>query len=446
VVLDTAPEAFVAMDAGGFITGWNRQAELTFGWSSEEAIGRVLADTIIPARYRGQHPGGLQRYLDADECRALGRRLELTALHRDGREFPVEITISVLKGGGTHAFHAFLHDITERKLRERYLAAEHAITVVIAEAETVNEAASRLLERIGPSMGWEFGALWRAEDGKITCRECWSLPGVDMGSFEAASRGLSLERGAGLPGRVMQSGELEFIEDVGADPNFPRARYAVEAGLRAGVGLPLIAHGETLGVIELFTRESRSGEAALLETTETLVAQIARFLSIIAEREELRGRLERLALTDELTGLPNRRAWDLGLDRELARARRQSEVLCVALLDLDHFKRFNDEHGHQGGDSLLREAAGAWGSLLRASDLLARYGGEEFALAFPAWPMEDALVVVERLRAATPKSLTCSAGLAAWDGSESARDLVGRADAALYQAKAEGRDRAVLAG
>src|SRR5918997_2263205 len=155
-VLDTALEAFVSMDAGGFITGWNRQAEATFGWSSDEAIGRVLADTIIPQRFRDLHLAGLQRFLDTGEGPMLNRRLELTALHREGHEMPIEITISALDHGAAQEFHAFLHDISERKLRERYLAAQHAITVVFAEAETVHEAAPRLLEQVGETMGWEF--------------------------------------------------------------------------------------------------------------------------------------------------------------------------------------------------------------------------------------------------------------------------------------------------
>jgi len=115
----------------------------------------------------------------------------------------------------------------------------------------------------------------------------------------------------------------------------------------------------------------------------------------------------------------------------------------VALLDLDRFKAFNDEHGHLAGDSLLREAADAWGGLLRASDLLARYGGEEFGLAFPAAPLESARAVVDRVRAATPGGLTCSAGLVAWNPGESSRQLTDRADGALYEAKSAGRDRTV---
>jgi diguanylate cyclase (GGDEF)-like protein len=115
------------------------------------------------------------------------------------------------------------------------------------------------------------------------------------------------------------------------------------------------------------------------------------------------------------------------------------------LLDLDHFKRYNDERGHQAGDAFLRETAMTWRMQLRVTDFLARYGGEEFAALLLECPPDEALQILDRLRAATPEGETCSAGLAYWDGSESPESLVGRADVALYEAKRSGRDRVVSA-
>jgi diguanylate cyclase len=164
-----------------------------------------------------------------------------------------------------------------------------------------------------------------------------------------------------------------------------------------------------------------------------------------------RDALVELARTDKLTGLPNRRAWDEELKRELARARRHQWPACAVMLDLDSFKLFNDTHGHQAGDALLSEAARAWRAVLRETDfmarygMVARYGGEEFALILPDCPLEPAMAVTERLREAMPGRQTCSAGIASWNGSESAEALMGRADAALYEAKRLGRDRAVVA-
>jgi diguanylate cyclase (GGDEF)-like protein/PAS domain S-box-containing protein len=434
------------MDAGGFIIDWNRQAESTFGWSREEAVGQVLSDTIIPPRYRERHLHGLERFLETGDGPVLEQRLELEGLHRDGHELPIELTISASRVGDSQIFHAFLHDISERRRSMQFLASQHAITTVLAEAETVKHALPRLLCALGEEMGWEFGAYWTVADGPVLrCLETWAVSELDLTGFQETTKRATFELGEGLPGRVLATERPIFIPRVADDPNFPRAQVAAEAGLTAAVGLPLLAGGAVRGVIEYFTRESRHPAPELIEMMEALVAQIGRFLTILADRSQLVDRLQRLSLTDELTGLPNRRGWNEALERELARARRYDEPLCVALIDLDRFKAFNDAHGHPAGDALLREAAQEWKGLLRLSDLLARYGGEEFGLVFPAWPIEQALAVVDRIRAATPGGLTASAGLAAWRTDESQEQLIDRADRALYEAKRSGRDRTVSA-
>lgn len=155
--------------------------------------------------------------------------------------------------------------------------------------------------------------------------------------------------------------------------------------------------------------------------------------------------LARLSRTDSLTGIANRRHLDEYLAREIERAARSGEPLSLVLLDMDHFKGFNDVHGHPSGDALLREATTAWGTTLRAADLLARFGGEEFAVVLPDCGAEHALIAAERLRAAIPSGQTASAGVAVLLPGGSADSLLARADAALYAAKRAGRDRAVLA-
>ncbi len=115
LVIETAYDAFVAMDGEGKIVGWNEQAERTFGWKRSEVIGESMADRIIPAASREAHTRGLKRFLEAQEGPVLGQRLELSAVHRDGHEFPIEVTISVVKLGETYVFNSFLRDITERR-------------------------------------------------------------------------------------------------------------------------------------------------------------------------------------------------------------------------------------------------------------------------------------------------------------------------------------------
>jgi diguanylate cyclase (GGDEF)-like protein len=189
---------------------------------------------------------------------------------------------------------------------------------------------------------------------------------------------------------------------------------------------------------------------ALVHGAFVLAASVAYLVNWrLSERQaveisRLVSRLEGLARTDPLTGVPNRRVWEEELPRELERARRMGTGLCLAMIDLDNFKDYNDRHGHQAGDLVLKDAASAWRDEVRSTDLLARYGGEEFVLLLPACALDDAVQIVERLRLVTPL-VTCSVGLARWDFQEASSQLVERADQALYAAKAEGRNRLVLA-
>jgi diguanylate cyclase len=155
---------------------------------------------------------------------------------------------------------------------------------------------------------------------------------------------------------------------------------------------------------------------------------------IAALRNEVRA-LVRLARTDPLTGLANRRGWDEQLDRELARARRSGGAVSVALLDFDNFKAFNDAHGHQAGDRLLVAAAAAWQGQLRGVDVLCRWGGDEFAVLLPDCSEREIQEIIARITRSTPSLQSCAAGVAAWDGNETAHDLLRRADTRLLERK-----------
>ncbi len=165
----------------------------------------------------------------------------------------------------------------------------------------------------------------------------------------------------------------------------------------------------------------------------------------LADSGRLMKQLAELARIDGLTGLPNRRAWDEELVKALHRARRTSQPCSVVLLDLDHFKRYNDTHGHQAGDALLRETARGLAAKLRAGDLIARYGGEEFALLLHGCDGTNAVKFFDRLHSATLEGQTFSAGVAESDGAEEGSAAVQRADEALYRAKAGGRNQTQLA-
>jgi diguanylate cyclase (GGDEF)-like protein len=196
---------------------------------------------------------------------------------------------------------------------------------------------------------------------------------------------------------------------------------------------------------QVYRGDVTDGAAIVVGSSTLFLLVVTRMAQLLRQVEHQARRVRDLARQDELTGLPNRRAWNDELPRTLERARRDGTPICVAILDLDHFKQFNDTYGHPAGDRLLKAAAAAWHGELRAVDTLARYGGEEFVVLLPNVHTALAMVILERAKEATPLGQTFSAGVAVWDNSETSDQLLARADQALYAAKADGRNRITAA-
>jgi two-component system sensor histidine kinase/response regulator len=169
LILDTALDAFVAMDADGLIIDWNQQAEKTFGWTFEEALGCSVAETIIPERYREAHREGLKHFLATGEGPVLNQRIELTALHRDGHEFPVELTISPIRLDRRCMFAAFVHDITERKRQEEAL--REAKEAAEAASRTKSEFLANMSHEIRTPMNAVLGMTELVLDSKLTAAQ-----------------------------------------------------------------------------------------------------------------------------------------------------------------------------------------------------------------------------------------------------------------------------------
>ncbi len=214
----------------------------------------------------------------------------------------------------------------------------------------------------------------------------------------------------------------------------PRQLWCLLIGIALLFGIPLILVGGS----EYPPNAWRAGVLFLAVSVivgVTLQALVAHVREQERERNRLLEQLDGLAHTDSLTGLANRRAWDVELDRGIARAARTGEAMSVALVDIDSFKAINDAHGHPGGDSLLVTVARNWAEVLRPDDMLARIGGDEFAVLMPACTEAGAAEVIERLQTRMPRRYSCSVGLAMWDGAECAARLMARADEALYDGK-----------
>jgi PAS domain S-box-containing protein len=280
-VLERAHDAFVAMDQDGVISGWNAQAEAIFGWSRSEAMGRTVAETIIPSPHREAHGRGLERFLATGEGPLLDRRLELTALHRDGHVFPVELTISSIPSAAGPSFSAFVRDITERRRAEVRLRAQHAATRVLAEAATLPEAAPRILEAICRSLGWAIGALWSVDLAAdyLVCVESWRDPAGRFPEFEAITHRTPFAKGVGLPGRIWASGDSAWIRDVVRDTNFPRAAVAAREGLHGAFGFPVLGrHGAVIGVLEFFSAEIERPDPDLLAMMASVGSQLGQYI------------------------------------------------------------------------------------------------------------------------------------------------------------------------
>lgn len=204
--------------------------------------------------------------------------------------------------------------------------------------------------------------------------------------------------------------------------------------------LPIQVDGKPQGMLQLdFPTHAQHPSDRVVRLCSALAAQTG----IALERAHRSDELARLAITDSLTGLDNRRQVLHDLRREIARARRSNEPLSVALLDLDHFKAFNDAHGHIEGDRQLRSFGRFLNRRTREVDAAGRYGGEEFLIILTNAGTADAFSVVDRLRRdwLRRSPVSFSAGVATWRATESWTDLIARADAALYNAKDGGRNR-----
>lgn len=340
---------------------------------------------------------------------------------------------------GTIAIAGLLIDVLAGRVRRRAAEADARARALAAVSSVAHELSRRTSpEAAAPAVcesalevtGSAVAVLWEPSgDGSVLVATAATDPAVQGTKVPFVSPPSSVIAS-------FTSGEPRFVAQPGSADS-PALSHLAGSALYQ----PVSRESTPIGVLAIHWSETFD---TMPEETGWTVGLLAVEAAIAIERAETLARLERVARTDDLTGLANRRSWDEHLRREVSRARRDGAPLAVAVLDIDHFKRYNDRYGHQAGDRLLKEVAANWQRRIRDTDILARYGGEEFALALPGAGSDHAKQLLERLRAATPRNERVSAGVVQWDGQEDEGSLLDRADQALYVAKRAGRDRVVV--
>lgn len=410
--LRNATDAFIEADRDGRIVSWNLSAERIFGWSRSEAVGRSLSETIVPPVLRNRHQAAFHKFIQRGTGGLLGKRVEMMGLRRNGEVFPVELTLGTSHAGGEPFVSAFLHDISRRK------ADEHALRESAMRLKTITDNAPAMIAFIDRDLRYRFHNRAYLDwfgippDGLVgsDAREFWGVA-----TYEALRPALS---------RVLQ-GDSVVVE------------YQLQAlAGRMWFYSHLVPHTEEDGCVSGFY----------------LLAQD------ITERKQLFDLIEHEATHDALTGLPNRRALMPRLDEAMARARRSRRSLAVLFMDLDGFKHMNDMLGHEFGDAVLKHFAAEVTAVVRETDFVARLAGDEFVVVLEDLATASgeeagrvAWAVLERLRAdqvieGVTVTLATSIGAAVHTDQheETAQELLHRADAAMYRAKAAGKGQMSL--
>ncbi|GJQ26794.1 MAG: GGDEF domain-containing protein [Phycisphaerae bacterium] len=419
MIFDSALHAIVTMDAHGRITDWNPQAEKLFGWSADEAIGRDLAELIIPERFRAAHRAGLERFLQTGVSRVLNQRLELAALRRDGCEFPIELCVSVSTSEIGRTFASFISDISERRRSEVEL-----------------RKLSRVVEQTPTPV------IITDVEGKIEF----------VNQAFLATSGYAAGEVMGKNPRILKSGQT------------PAQQYAdMWNQLKAGATW----RGE-------LCNRRKNGDLywvlAVISPLKDAQGRITHYVGVqedITLRKRMEDELRKAARTDALTGLANRALFSDRLHQAVLRARRSKDYrFAVLFLDFDRFKLINDGLGHDAGDELLRDIAERLRHVVRSGDSIsrearehttARFGGDEFVMLLDGIKSpDDATIVADRLMTAFAQPFhvgshevfaTASIGIVSSDLVSEVADVeevLRNADTAMYEAKLAGKGRYVV--
>jgi diguanylate cyclase (GGDEF)-like protein/PAS domain S-box-containing protein len=464
-----AQDAIIMMDNDGLITFWSEAAERIFGHSRNDALGKSTHDLLAPAVYRERFKEVFPQWRGTGQGGAVGKTVELIALRKDGTEFPIEMSLSSPRLKGRRNAIAIIRDITERKrvVEESRQANEKLSSLVnkLKERSFQNSIlsemreflqASSTMDEIGPvilrSMKKLFpyseGALFLLSPSKTDLESA-----VRWGDFpeDVDNNVFSPDACWGL-----RRGSVYVVEDIKSGLICPHLKHPPATAYAC---LPLMAKGDVLGLLHIGGRSTGTAEDALrlISDLKDLAITLTELLSLSISNIKLRETLSLQSIKDPLTKLFNRRYMEENFQREIYRAARKQDHIGIMMVDIDHFKKFNDLYGHAAGDAVLVELANFFKLRIRGADIACRYGGEEFAFILPECSLENAVKragqMLEEASALRVKydgqtlgPTTLSMGVAAYPiHGVKPEDLLRAADAALYRAKKEGRNRVVAA-
>jgi diguanylate cyclase (GGDEF)-like protein/PAS domain S-box-containing protein len=413
IIIDSSHEAFIEMDQSGLITDWNIEAEHTFGWSRREAVGRNLAELIIPPDLVQSHARGLAKFVTTGEGPVIGKRIELPAIHRSGKEFVVEITISAIKSADQCSFTAFLHDISERKENE----------------------AALLIEK-----EWLRVTLNSIGDGVITTDTSGNV--TFMNPIAETLTGWCTEQATSLP----LSAVFQIINETTGEVALNPVEQVLLSQQRAGLAenTTLVQRGGMQFPIE--------DSASPIRDQQGEIIGVVLVFHDVTQARRMAAEMTFQATHDALTGLINRREFERRIELALQTGQLQHKEHTMLYLDLDQFKIVNDTCGHLAGDELLRQLTALLQEKLRKSDTLARLGGDEFGVLLESCATDPAKAVAEQLRQTVADfhfvwldkifPVGVSIGLVTFsNGGVILSDVLRMADAACYAAKEKGRNR-----
>ena len=276
-ILDDALDAHIMVDQKGNIMKWNPKAETIFRWSAEEAIGQRLVDLTRSSYHQQGTEQDLLTVLEAELGRMLQQRAEFNCRDKDGRSFPVELSLTTVKTPNGFLYSIFARDITDQKQEQRYRTVEHQIPGLLLEApsfEAVNECIMRSICEV---LGWRLSILWKVDEeaGVLRYVKHWKLTQEQLESFLERKRQMNFAIGNGLPGKAWKSGKVEWISDVTHDNNFPETVLAKKAGLHAAFAFPIKLESKVQAVMEFFSDAIQPPDQKVMDLFDNIARQLS---------------------------------------------------------------------------------------------------------------------------------------------------------------------------